>query len=247
MKNCPKCNAELEDNAHFCLRCMTSLEEKEQIQPPMRPMRRWPLVLICLLALGALLIALFIWVLPSEDGQKEAPETTGATETPTTAPGDSATVSCTDGGVTYTFRPATREDHPTAIWLDNYFVLIRVEGTPVGGTYFVPSFVGNDTHALVVAIADGAFDGTQAKAIDLGYNVRYVWGNAFGGYPLTDLHLHSDVLIEKSAFSGCSENLTVHCPSFVENTEGLLWADLAAEYGFRWQETTLQTPSGEKL
>ena len=31
MKICPNCKAELDENARFCLRCMTSLEEKQEI------------------------------------------------------------------------------------------------------------------------------------------------------------------------------------------------------------------------
>jgi len=244
MKICPNCKAELDDNARFCLRCMTSLDEKEQIPPPVRQARWWPLVLLCVLVVVALVIAIVVLnaeppAEPSESSNTSTAETSatrGTTDNLLPVPEDTETVSQTVGGVTYTYRPATKEDHPTAIRLDNYYVLIRVEGTPSDGAYYIPSFVGDDMSALVVAVADGAFADTNAQAIDLGYNVRYVWGNAFGGYALTNLHLHNDVYIDQAAFSGCAENLTIHCPSYLENTEGVLWSDLAAGYGFQWQD-----------
>lgn len=242
MKICPNCKAALDENARFCLRCMTSLEEKELIQPPVHKPRRWPLVLLCTLGLCALLIAIVILNTPTDQlkpSDATTTEASSATDDTKIIPEDASTILHTVDGITYTFRPATKEDHPTAVTLNNYYVLMRVEGTPANGIYYVPSFVGDDTSALVVAVADGAFAGTHAKEIDLGYNVRYVWGNAFGGYALTDLYLHEDVLIDRAAFSGCTENLTVHCPQYLENTEGVLWSDLAANYGFHWQDALI--------
>ena len=256
MKLCPNCKTELDDNARFCLRCMTSLEDKEQIPPPARKAHRWPLVLLCLLGVVALVITIVIVNRDPSTTPKETNATTTenspsvnptedqepTTENPTTeapAPEETATVSHTADGVTYTYRAATKEDLPTAIGLDNYYILIQVEGSPSDGTYYIPSFVGSDMSASVIAVGDGAFAGTNAQAIDLGYTVRYVWGNAFGGYALTDLHLHDDVYIDEAAFSGCTESLTIHCPVYLDNTQGVLWSDLAADYGFRWQDAMI--------
>lgn len=247
MKLCPNCKTELDVNARLCLCCMTSLDEKELILPPVRQFRRWPLVLLCFLILGALLIAIVVLNTDPPSEPHDSPDTSIA-DTPTTkndkdnlltVPEAASTISQTVDGVTYRFRPATREDHPSAITLDNHYVLIQVEGAPIDGIYRVPTFVGQDMDALVTVVADGAFVGTNAQAIDLGHNVRYVWGNAFGGYPLTDLYLHEDVLIEQTAFSGCTENLTIHCPEYLENTEGILWSDLAITLGFQWQSEIL--------
>ncbi len=228
MKVCPNCKAVLDDNARFCLQCMTSLEEKEQIQPPMvRYVRRWPLVLLCVILLGVFLLFMLLFQ-PSAPEETTVPTQAGNIEDPTT-------ITQTLEGVTYTFRPATKNDYPAAIVLTNHFVLIRVEGTPLDGTYQVPSFVGDNKNALVTVVAENAFAGTNARSIDLGYNVRLVWGNAFGGYPLMDLYLHEDVWIDQEAFSGCAEGFTIHCPDDLENTKGVLWSELAATYGFRWE------------
>ena len=243
MKLCPNCKAELDDNARFCLRCMTSLDEKEQIPPPVLRVRRWPLVLLCFLLLSALLVCVAFLRTPVPEESETAPQLDITEEPADPSQSDitqeTSTLTQEIGGVRYTFRPATAEDHPTAIFLDNHFVLIRVEGTPSDGVYRVPSFLGEDTTALVTVIADGAFAGTGAQVIDLGYTIRYVWGNAFGGYALTDLYLHEDVLIDQAAFSGCTKDLTIHCPGYLENTQGVLWSDLSIEYGFRWQQENI--------
>lgn len=245
MKLCPKCNAELDDNTRFCLHCMTSLDKKEQIPPPARKLRWWPLVLLGLLVLC---IAVLLVCLLNGPEETDAPETTENpvqteasvdTNMPETslpdALDDPTIRTCTVDGVCYTFRPAVKEDHPTAIIIDNHYVLIRVEGEPNSGIYQVPSFVGEDTNALVTVVADGAFSGTEARKIDLGYNVRYVWGDAFAGCGLTDLYLHEDVRITQTTLSGCTKDLTIHCPEYLENTEGSLWSELAVTFGFRWQ------------
>lgn len=237
MKLCPKCKAELDDNARFCLSCMTALDHKEQIPPPVRQIRRWPLVLLCTVILSAILIFTVLSILPEDmPSQAQNPQDSEQTLTPPSIPDDLSVRTHTEDGVTYTFRSATKEDHPTAINVSNYYVLIRVEGTPSDGIYRVPSFVGEDINSLVTVIADGAFTGTDAHRIDLGYDVRYVWGNAFGGYPLSDLYLHTDVMIEETAFSGCTQEFTIHCPDYLENTSGELWCDLATSLGFRWQQ-----------
>lgn len=244
MKICPNCKAELDNDSRFCLLCMTALEDKEHQQPPVHKKPRWLFVLLfCVVLTISLLVVLIISnppVAPHDPGAGsgfENRETTGKIEQQEPSIENTSVIRQVVDGVIFTFRPATIEDHPTAIRLDNYYVLIQVEGTPSTGVYCVPSFIGNDTTALVVAVADGAFSGTQATIIDLGYNVRYVWGNAFGGYSLTDLHLHEDTYIDRSAFSGCSADLTIHCPSYIENTEGDLWSELAGSYGFLWQDT----------
>ncbi len=254
MKLCPNCKAEMDDNARFCLCCMTSLDEKELISPSVRKKRRWPLVLLCvlLLGIGSVLAVFLINYEPQEpktppdsssnsataDTEQSSATMSSATMSSATMPSveDASLRTCVVDGVTYTFRPATEEEHPTAIALNNNYVLIRVEGSSPSGFYQVPSFVGNDTTALVTVVADGAFDGTDAQGIDLGYNVRYVWGNAFGGNSLTELHLHEDVFIDEMAFSCCTEELTIHCPEYLDNTEGTLWCELAVSLGFRWQQ-----------
>ena len=261
MKLCPICKAELDDSARFCLFCMTSLDEKEQIQPPLLIKRRWLLVLVVCLVLCVASVAVIIAINSGNEQNENNSSRTDTTATtadasasttttksdtaelitltPNTPDVDASIKTRTVDGVTYTFRQATRNEHPTAIILENNFTLIRIEGTSSDGVYHVPSFVNDDMNGIVAAVADGAFDGTDARVIDLGYNVKYVWGDAFNGCELTDLYLHEDVLIEESTLSDCSENLIIHCPVYIENTQGLLWSELAGGYGFEWQEEAI--------
>ena len=78
MKICPKCKAELDDSARFCLSCMTSLDKKEQIHPPV-PKRRWVLVLLLVLVLGGLAFLCGTQLRGKETVQ--AQETTAAADT----------------------------------------------------------------------------------------------------------------------------------------------------------------------
>lgn len=244
MKLCPKCKAELDDNVHFCVQCMTSLEGKEQIPLPVYR-RRLPWVLFgSLLGCVLLAVALILVIPEKETPMQPAPQTQRQALEQTVQPTESeerkeisAEISQQVNGVTYTFRKATKEDYPSAInlQLGNYYVLIRVEGTPADGTYRVPSFADEAMTAPVTVVADGAFAGTKARSVDLGNNVRLVWDDGFGGCALKNLYLHTDVYIEEAAFSGCSADLTIHGPDYLENTKGMSWPAVAAEYGFRWQ------------
>lgn len=49
MKKCPFCKAEIEENARFCLYCMTSLEEKQEIAIPKEKNKRRLVVLAAVL------------------------------------------------------------------------------------------------------------------------------------------------------------------------------------------------------
>ena len=60
MKKCPFCKAEIEENARFCLYCMTPLEEKQTIEKTEGKPRRWVYFLIAsalaLVVVGALIL-----------------------------------------------------------------------------------------------------------------------------------------------------------------------------------------------
>ncbi len=55
MKKCPFCGAEIEENARFCLFCMTPLDEKEKLKAPKTNTKQWLYVII-----AAVLVVLLI-------------------------------------------------------------------------------------------------------------------------------------------------------------------------------------------
>ena len=81
MKLCPKCKAELDDSARFCLRCMTSLDKKEQIQPPLRKKRQWPFVLVVCLVLCVASVAVIIAINSDNEQNDDNPSRTDTTIT----------------------------------------------------------------------------------------------------------------------------------------------------------------------
>ncbi len=83
MKNCPLCKAEIEDNARFCLYCMTSLDEKKVFKNKNNKSKRWLIVIAALLLLT--LIGSGIWfAVPQNDNGGVVDETKPKTETTVT-------------------------------------------------------------------------------------------------------------------------------------------------------------------
>lgn len=64
MKKCPFCNAQIEENARFCLYCMKTLEEKQLIETPKENNKWW---LYTLPVLVALLIACSVFIFVKND------------------------------------------------------------------------------------------------------------------------------------------------------------------------------------
>ena len=61
MKICPKCKAEIQEEARFCLYCMTSFEEKQIIEVPKENNKRWLIIIaaVSVLVFIALIVLLF--------------------------------------------------------------------------------------------------------------------------------------------------------------------------------------------
>ena len=65
MKKCPFCGADIEDSARFCLYCMRSLTEKEQILPHKKKKPQWSLIIVAIVALVMIAVLLLSKMLNS--------------------------------------------------------------------------------------------------------------------------------------------------------------------------------------
>ncbi len=71
MKKCPKCHAEIEENARFCLYCMTSFEEKKTVETKEKNNKRWLYILAAVLAV-AVAVGLVLLLLKAGKSAHEA-------------------------------------------------------------------------------------------------------------------------------------------------------------------------------
>ena len=61
MKKCPVCNADIEENARFCLYCMTPLEEKDVIVLPDKKKKRLTYIFIAALIIAIIILLIFMF------------------------------------------------------------------------------------------------------------------------------------------------------------------------------------------
>lgn len=61
MKKCPKCKADIQEEARFCLYCMTSFEEKQTIETPKVNNKRWLIIIAAVLAVVLVVISIVLF------------------------------------------------------------------------------------------------------------------------------------------------------------------------------------------
>ena len=61
MKKCPKCKAEIGEEARFCLYCMTSFEEKQTIETPNENNKRWLIIIAAVLVLILIVVGILLF------------------------------------------------------------------------------------------------------------------------------------------------------------------------------------------
>lgn len=61
MKKCPKCKAEIQEEARFCLYCMTSFEEKQTIKTPKENNKRWLIIIAAVLVLVLIVVGILLF------------------------------------------------------------------------------------------------------------------------------------------------------------------------------------------
>ena len=71
MKKCPKCKAEIQEEARFCLYCMTSFEGKQTIETPKENNKRWLYIIAAVLVLILIIVGILLFA------QKDTPNNEG--------------------------------------------------------------------------------------------------------------------------------------------------------------------------
>lgn len=80
MKKCPFCHADIEDNARFCVFCMSPLQEKQKIENQQKDNKRWLYILAAFLLL-ALAFAITIFALSKNEANNNSSESSMQSET----------------------------------------------------------------------------------------------------------------------------------------------------------------------
>lgn len=74
MKKCPKCKAEIQEEARFCLYCMTSFEEKQTIETPKEIDKRWLYIIAAVLVIVLIAVSIFLFApkgnIPNDSNDK---------------------------------------------------------------------------------------------------------------------------------------------------------------------------------
>ncbi len=204
MKRCPYCKATLEDEARFCLYCMTSLDEKQVIVPAAHR-RKAPLWGVTVL-LTAALIAFLVWqpwmsgTASSPSSQTDAPASAGNT-------------------VQYSYRTAERyrDYNASADVAEDALAITGVTIPSASGVYVIPDTINGHPVYKVdgLAFSDEAVRDT-VKTVVFSPSVHKVDDEAFAACRnLTDVYYCGEaIFVSGFAYPAPEElngTLTIHC------------------------------------
>ena len=223
MKKCPHCQADIEENANFCLYCMTALREKTVL--PGVSKKRFLLPLVAVLLAGGIVAALMC--LPGEVGDAPQPSIPQTTDAPTEPPQTQTPQ------VAFTYRQAQRTDVYSATYNNTGgdIVITGIETPSPDGQYQIPAYMDD---CRVIAIAANAFADSNAVCVYVPETVSNICQYAFYNCALTDLYISGEkVYLESYALP---EGVTIHCSATCHDTVFHTYKDYAERWGYRWEE-----------
>lgn len=261
MKTCPHCHASIEESAHFCLYCMTSLEEKQTVGDSTQ---RRGIRIVAIVSAIVLLLTAGVWLglvfladsPPKEDAAGEGATTAPASTTTaptaindavgrpteTTATEPTATTTVPTATDTYCYRLATREDvylELTMAMPDDVLIITGIATPSADGIYRVPERIDG---MRVVAIDRHAFAGEDVRKVVLPATVMTVNHDAFSAcLNLTDIYYGSKAIYTYSnAFAPVESRtgtLTIHCAQDCTNRHFSYYRKIASEwFGAEYRE-----------
>ena len=171
---------------------------------------------------------------PATQPETTAPEET--TEAPTQVPTQPETPTQPEAPksqAVYTYRVAQAGDEFNANYQNagNDIVITGISQPAADGVYDIPAYIDGKK---VIAIAENAFNGSNAKVVYVPATVKNIWNYAFYGCGLTDIYFRgSAIYVESKAFSGA---LTIHCASTCNDRNFRYFKNTAPNYGATWAE-----------
>jgi len=246
MKICPICKANIQEEARFCLYCMTSFEEKQPIDDEKAPRRRRRPVLWLLVA--AVLVTAVGAVFLAANGWAKDPTGPSLPSHGTSSPADTNPASAVPSSkAAYSYEPATAENlYPegsTPFSLpENAIVITGVTATVDNGHYVIPDTIDGQRVLSVTptafcdpSVCDSVF------SVTLPETVRFVPDGAFEACNnLTDVYLACAVVdLSEAAFAPVQNRtgtLTLHAARDCRNSDFYYYRNIADRYGAVYEE-----------
>lgn len=211
MKICPFCNAKIEENALFCIYCMTSLKEKQVVKSTKENKYRWFPVTTSILAV-ILIIGLFISSIYHKDDNKTVNSNTDFYSAPSNEEITSTEESSTISTVSID-DPSDIINYLTYNVYEGRGVYITDCDTLVTGDIVIPEKIDGQT---VKAICNSAFkDCSGITSISLPESISIIEESAFADCSaLKEINIPKGIKTLKShTFQNCKSLISIVLPS----------------------------------